>query len=143
VAETEEQRQQRLLDELKGKNVAHYSVMLAAYINARIDANRAILVLSSTGIGLLIAIANQLQPLGTCAKVAYVAALIAFFATACSTLWVYVSNAEAIESYVRGEGNSKPADFRLNAAKYVNYVFFATGLALALMVATIALFGSN
>jgi len=60
MPETEDQRQHRVLDEVKGKNVAHYSVMLAAYINARVDANKAIFVFSSTGIGLLITIANKL-----------------------------------------------------------------------------------
>ena len=30
MAETKEQKQQRMLDELKGKNVAHYSVILGA-----------------------------------------------------------------------------------------------------------------
>lgn len=42
MAEKEEQRQQRELDELKGRNIAQYSVMFAAYINAGIDANKAI-----------------------------------------------------------------------------------------------------
>jgi len=60
MPETEEQRQQRMLDELKGKNVAHYTVMLAVYINVRVDANKAIFVFSSSGIGLLIAIADKL-----------------------------------------------------------------------------------
>jgi hypothetical protein len=100
MAETEEQRTQRALEELKGKNVAHYSVMLAAYINARVDANKAIFAFSSTGIGLLIAIANKLQQVNACVKIVYVGALMAFFVAACSTLLVFKSNAEAIESYV-------------------------------------------
>ena len=133
MAETEEQRQVRMPDELKGKNVAHYSVMLAAYINARIDANKAIFAFSSTGIGLLIAIANKLQQLSTSIKLVYVGALVAFFVAACSTLLVYIHNAKAIESYIRNEGNEKSMDFTLNTWKYVNYVSFALGLAVRLL----------
>ena len=140
MAETEEQRQQRVLDELKGKNVAHYSVMLAAYINARIDANKAIFVFSSTGIGLLIAIANKLQQLSTSVKIIYIGALVAFFVAVCSTLLVHRCNAKAIESYIRSEGNEKSMDFKLNTWKYVNYISFAIGLALSLVFTIVGIF---
>ena len=128
MAETQEQQRDRTLEELKGKNVAHYSVMLAAYINARVDANKAIFAFSSTGIGLLIAIANKTQQLGTCVKIIYVGALLAFFVAACSTLLVFIRNAKAIESYIWSEGNEKAMDFKLNTWKYVNYVSFVVGL---------------
>jgi hypothetical protein len=140
MAETEEERQHRLLDELKGKNIAHYSVMLAAYINARVDANKAIFAFSSTGIGLLIAIANRLQQLGTYIKLIYIGALTAFFVAVCSTLLVYVRNAKAIESYIRSEGNEKSMDFKLNTWKYVNYISFAIGLALSLVFTIVGIF---
>ena len=69
MAETKEQQEQRKLEELKGKNIAHYSVMLTAFINARVDANKAIFAFSSTGIGLLIAMATKLQQLSGCLKI--------------------------------------------------------------------------
>ena len=140
MPETEEQRQQRMLDELKGKNVAHYSVMLAAYINARIDANKAIFGFSSSGIGLLIAIADKLQSFGTCIKLVYVGALVAFFVAVCSTVFVHIRNATSIESYIRGKGNEKSMDFKLSTWKYVNYVSFAIGLALSLVFTIFVLF---
>jgi len=132
MAETEEQKQQRVLDELKGKNVAHYSVMLAAYINARVDANKAIFAFSSTGIGLLIVIVDKLQQLSICVKIVYIGALVAFFAAVCSTLLVYICNAKSIWSYIRNEGSEK-AEFKLDTWKYINYVLFAIGLALSLV----------
>lgn len=138
MPETEEQRQQRMLDELKGKNVAHYSVMLAAYINARIDANKAIFVFSSSGIGLLIAIADKLQSLGTCIKLIYAGALVAFFVAVCSTVLVHIHNASSIESYIRGK-NEKSMDFKLSTSKYVNYASFAIGLALSLVFTIVGL----
>ena len=139
MPETEEQRQQRVLDELKGKNVAHYSVMLAAYINARVDASKAIFVFSSTGIALLIATANKLQSFGTCVKLLYVGALVAFFVAVCSTLLVHIQNAKAIESYIRSEGNGKAMDFKLKTWKYINYFSFAIGLAMALIFTLVGL----
>ena len=140
MVETEEQQQQRVLGELKGKNVAHYSVMLAAYINARIDANKAIFVFSSTGIGLLIAIAAKLQQLTICVKIVYISALVAFFVAVCSTLLVHICNAKAIESYIRSEGKEKDMDFKLNTWKHINYISFAIGLALSLVFTIVGIF---
>ena len=135
-----EPEEQRVLDELKGKNVAHYSVMLAAYINARVDANKAIFVFSSTGIGLLIAIANKLQQLSTVVKIMYIAALVAFFVAVCSTLLVHIRNAKAIESYIKNQGDDKSMDFKLNTWKYVNYISFAIGLASSLVFTIVGIF---
>jgi hypothetical protein len=139
MAETPEQEQQRLLDELKGKNVAHYSVMLAAYINARVDANKAIFVFSSTGIGLLIAIVDKLQQLSICVRIVYIGALVAFFAAVCSTLLVHICNAKAIESYIRNKGEES-MEFKLNTCKYINYISFAIGLALSLVFTVVGIF---
>jgi hypothetical protein len=143
MAETEEQRQQRLLDELKGKNVAHYSVMLAAYINTSVDATKAVFVFSSTGIGLLIAIAAKLQQLSICVKIVYIGALVAFFAAVCSTVLVHIRNTKAIESYIRSEGKEKYMDYKLNTWKYINYFSFAIGLALSLVFTIVGIFNSN
>jgi hypothetical protein len=140
MAETEDQRQQRALKELEGKNIAHYSVMLAAYINARVDANKAIFVFSSTGIGFLIATANKPQTLATCTKAIYIGALVSFFIAVCSTLFVHVMNANAIESYIRSEGQEKSMDFKLSTWKYINYIAFAVGLTLSLVFAVAGIF---
>jgi hypothetical protein len=142
MAETEEQRQQRVLDELKGKNVAHYSVMLAAYINTSVDATKAIFVFSSTGIGLLIAIVAKLQQLSICVKIVYIGALVAFFAAACSTLLVYILNVKLIESHIRNKGEES-MEFKLKTWKYINYFSFAIGLALLLVFAIVGIFNSN
>ena len=145
MAETEEQRQQRALAELKGKNVAHYSVMLAAYINACVDANKAVFVFSSSGIGFLIAIADRLQHpyIHICVKIvyigAYIGALLAFSASVCSTLFVHIRNAQAIKSYIRNQG-SEEREYRLNTWKYINYISFAIGLALSLVFIIVGIF---
>ena len=141
--ETKEQNQQRELEELKGKNVAHYSVMLAAYINARVDANKAIFVFSSTGIGLLVALVNKLQQQSIFAKVLYICALVAFFVAVCSTLLVHDRNAKAIESYIRNEGNENLMDFKLKTWKHINHISFVVGLALSLIFTIVIIFSSS
>ncbi len=133
MAETKEQQQQRELNELKGKNISYYSVMLAAYIDARVDANKAIFAFSSTGIGLLIAIVGRLQQQSIYLKIIYISALVAFFVAVGSTLLVHICNTKAIESYIRNEGSEKSMDFKLNTCKYINYISFAIGLILSLV----------
>jgi hypothetical protein len=54
--ESEEEERSRKLDELKGKNVAHYSVLLAAYIQTKMEHDKTLVTLSAAGIGLLLTI---------------------------------------------------------------------------------------
>lgn len=54
-AESDEERCKRHLDELKGKNVANYSVLLTTVIQSELDSIRSIITLSSAGIGVLFA----------------------------------------------------------------------------------------
>ncbi len=140
MSESKDQEQQRRLDELKGKNVAHYSVMLAAVINARIEANKATFTFSSTGIGLLVALQSKLQHACNFTTIAYVGALVAFFISACSTLLVFVSNTSAIKSYIINESEEKTKGFTLKTWKYVNYISFGIGLLLALAFTVAKLF---
>lgn len=109
-------------------------------MNARVDANKAIFTFSTAGIGLLIAIENKLQSAGTCVRLIYIGALVAFFVAVCATLFVHSSNAKAIESYIRGEGNEESKDFKLNTWKYVNYISFVIGLTLSLVFTIIGIF---
>src|SRR5262245_5539433 len=98
------------------------------------------LCFSSSGIGLLIAIANKLQQLNTFAKIMYIGALVSFFVAVCSTLFVHSRNAKAIESYIKNQGDDKSMDFKLNTWKYVNYISFAIGLASSLVFTIVGIF---
>lgn len=46
----------RKLRELGGRNIAHYSVLLIAFIKTKMDRDKMLVTLSSAGIGLLIAV---------------------------------------------------------------------------------------
>jgi hypothetical protein len=134
MPESEEQRQQRVLKELEGKNVAHYSVMLAAYISAVVDPNKAIFTLSSAGVGLLVALVDRLTNLTSFSKFLYCASLIFFSLTIISTLFVLGSNAKAIEGYIRDDSR---VGSKLKTWKYINYVLFAVSLTLMITLAIV------
>lgn len=54
--ETSEERRSRLLRELEGKNVEHYSVLLQTVIESELEGIKQIIALSSVGIGLQFAL---------------------------------------------------------------------------------------
>jgi hypothetical protein len=56
VPETEEERTQRELRELEGKNIAHYSTLLSAWIQTKMERDKTLVTLSSAAIGFLVAI---------------------------------------------------------------------------------------
>ncbi len=59
------ERRSRKLDELKGKNIANYNVLLTTIIQSELDSIRSIIALSSAGIGVLFASAKLSEPAGT------------------------------------------------------------------------------
>ena len=132
--ETSEEERDRKLRELEGKNISHYSVMLAAYISARVDANKAIFAFSSVGIGVLVAVANKLKSVNACTQTMYLIALVAFLIAVITTLFVYVANANAIESYIT-QDEEKTKGVKLKSWMYVNY--FAFGAAVCFTVAAL------
>lgn len=125
--ETPEEERDRKLRELEGKNISHYSVMLAAYIGARIDANKAIFAFSSAGIGILVAVAEKVRKVSTCTQTMYLISLVAFLAAVISTLFVHVANAKAIESYIT-QDDEKSKEFKLKTWIYFNYIAFAVAV---------------
>jgi Na+/proline symporter len=134
--ETPEEERDRKLRELEGKNISHYSVMLAAYVSARVDANKAIFAFSSAGIGVLVAVwyGNKLKSVSACTQTMYLIALVAFLIAVITTLFVHVANANIIESYIT-QSDEKTKEFKLKSWMYVNY--FAFGAAVCFTVATL------
>jgi hypothetical protein len=54
MPESDDEREKRLLRELKAKNVAHYSVMLDAWIQTRMALDKSLITLSAGGVGVLV-----------------------------------------------------------------------------------------
>ena len=137
--ETPQENRNRCLRELEGKNISHYSVMLSAYINSRIDVNKAIFTLASAAIGFLIAAFNEPFSATSVDGVLYALSMVAFVTAVISTLFIHVSHTKAINAYIRNE-NEKQRDFELTTWIYVNYVAFGIGVLLAAILAVYSTF---
>jgi len=54
--ENKDEERTRKLEELKGKNVAHYSVLLSAWIHTKMEHDKTLVTVSIGGIGYLISV---------------------------------------------------------------------------------------
>ncbi len=54
MPELKDDREKRKLRELEGKNIAHFSVMLSAWVQTKMERDKTLVTLSSAAIGLLI-----------------------------------------------------------------------------------------
>ena len=137
--EIEEERRNRNLNELEGKNIAYYSTMLSLYINSRLDANKTILTLSTAAIGLLLTYSSPLFQSNCIILFTFVFSIISFAIAALSTLFVFNANTKAIESYIREEKEAE-RDLKLKSYKKINYLSFAFGICLTALVAVLKIF---
>jgi len=106
MPETDEQRQERLLRELEGKNVSHYSVMLSAWIETRMERDRTLVTLSAAAIGLIVTILTTAGVSGWVPLLLIVLSLSGFGLCIWSALVIYQLNAEHIEKEIREESDS-------------------------------------
>lgn len=103
MSESNKEKDTRLLKELEGKNIAHYSIMLSAWVQTRMERDKTLVALSAAFTGLLITIlttigVNDLYELGL-----VFIAFIGFGTCIFSSLTIYQLNAEHIENELRGK----------------------------------------
>jgi len=112
MLETEDRKQERLLDELKGKNVAYYQVMLNAWIQSRMEHDKTLITLSSAGIGLLVTVAATFGAQHWIMPWLYGLTLSCFLCCIVISLKVYRLNSLLIECELKGSGKPdlKPYD---------------------------------
>ena len=138
--ESPAEERSRKLKELEGKNIAHYSVMLAAYISSRVDANKAIFTFSLAAIGLLLAAYEKPSSSICSINIAFSISMLSFVIAVISTLFIHVSNTSAIEAYIRNE-NESSRNFQLKSWVYINYVAFGLGVVFAAALGIINIYG--
>ncbi len=105
MPETEKQREERHLRELEGKNISHYSVLLSAWIDTRMERDKTLVALSAAAIGLLITI---LTTVGVNNELNLVLIVISFFGFGLciwSSLLIYQLNSKHIENELRNESD--------------------------------------
>lgn len=117
--------------ELEGKNIAHYQVMLSAWIENRMEHDRTLIKLSLAGIGFLLTL---LMTLGVSSKwqmACYVASLVCFLITIGILLVIFNKNSDLIESEIRGDDSIAPSLIEYD--RWVS-IFFAAGVFAAIVI---------
>ena len=114
--EKPEEARHRALRELEGKNVQHYSVLLAAWIQTRMERDRTIVALSAAAIGLLVTLLTTTGVPRWWLLIPYGTAFIGFAVSIGAALAIYQRNSEKIENDIRG--SSDPGYRAINLTPY-------------------------
>jgi hypothetical protein len=113
MTESDQDRERRLLEEFKGKNVAYYQVMLSAWIQTRMEHDKTLITLSSAAIALLVTVASTVGTDNKLVLWLYPISLLSFLTCIITSLKVYRLNSTLIETELAKAGdkpNLKPYD---------------------------------
>ena len=121
-----QEEQERKLRELEGKNIAHYSVLLTAFIQTKMDRDKMLVTLSSAGIGLLIAVLTAVGVTYVWEVALYAVALLAFGITIVSLIRVFDLNSKFIEDQLRGSNSG--TKIKLKRLDHLSLICFAVAL---------------
>lgn len=131
MSESQEEAKKRALKELEGKNVAHYSVLLSAWIDTRMERDRTLVTLSAAAIGLLVTVLTTVGASSAWELAFFVISIASFLVTIWSALTVYQLNSEHLEASIRGSSQSDP---RLRKYDKLSFRAFILGAISALMI---------
>lgn len=126
----EEKSQLRLME---GKAIAYYAAMVAAWLQNRMELDKALLALSAGGIGLLVTISTTAGLTGFVAVLSFTISVFSFLITILLLLIIFKINSEHIESIINKEKTKTPSLKRLD--KYTR-IFFSIGILFAVLMAT-------
>ncbi len=135
MPESEDDKQKRILKELEGKNIAHYSVLLEAWIQTKMERDKTLVTLSAAAIGLLITVLTTVGVQSIFEIVLFIISIVAFITTIWSALVIYQLNSKHLEDALKGSSESDP-----NLEKYdkLSIRAFISGTVFALLVGTIS-----
>lgn len=121
--ETKEQERDRKLRELEGKNVAHYSTMLGAFLQTKMERDKMLITLSAIGVGLLVTLLTTVGVQRRWEIWLYAAALLCFLATIAAMVAVLGINSRFIEEQLRqSNSTSKLKLRRLDRLSLVSFI---------------------
>ena len=103
MPEDEKERLKRELKELEGKNVAHYSVLLSAWIQTRMERDKALITLSSFGVGLLVTLSSSVFDYTFISALLFIISFLGFTVCIATCLIVYHLNSVQIENEFRNQ----------------------------------------
>jgi len=131
MSETEQQRQERELRELEGKNIAHYQTLLSAWISTKMERDKTIVTLSAAAIGLLVTLLTTVGIKSYWEIAFYVGGFFGFAIAIWSSLIIYEKNSDHIEEALRGSTSHSPELQKYDARSKASFVIgacFALGL---------------
>jgi len=133
--ESKEEQDRRFLEELKGKNVAHYSVMLGAFIQTKMEHDKTLVTVSLGGLGYLITTVTYAGISSLWDIALFFGGFGGFLLTVIYALVIYKCNADLIEYELRG-GASLQDRPRPNIKQLDRFILFAfyTALACAIVI---------
>ncbi|MDP3041494.1 MAG: hypothetical protein Q8N62_01985 [Candidatus Omnitrophota bacterium] len=137
MPESAEERQKRELKELEGKNIANYQVLLSAWIQTRMERDKAVVTVSAVAIGLLVTLLTTVGVYGFWQRLLTIGAFLGFLGAIWISLTIYELNANHIEYSLRG-GNDK--DPKLEKCDKLSKIFFSLGIICMMLLGLIATF---
>lgn len=108
MPESSQEAEKRALRELEGKNIAHYSVLLSAWIETKMERDKTLVTLSAAAIGLLVTILTTVGAKHFWEIPLFAFAVISFLVTIWSSLTIYQLNSEHLEEAIRGSSVKDP-----------------------------------
>lgn len=134
MPESKEEGEKRALRELEGKNVAHYQVLLSAWITTRMEQDKTIITLSAGAIALLVTIITTVGVKGFWQYFFAITALAGFITAICSCLPIYQVNAKHLEESLRSESTENTSKLLKKLDKITIRSFYA-GIVCAVLMA--------
>lgn len=131
MTESSEEAEKRAQRELEGKNIAHYSVLLDAWIETRMERDKTLVTLSATAIGLLVTILTTVGVKHFWEIPLFAVAMLSFLATIWSSLTIYQLNSQHLEAAIKGSSKKDP---RLERYDKLSICAFIVGAAAALVI---------
>ena len=131
MPESKEENEKRALRELEGKNIAHYSILLEAWIQTKMERDKTLVTLSAAAIGLLITILTTVGVKSIWEVPLFAVAVISFLVTIWSSLVIYQLNSQHLEDAIRGSSEKDP---RLEKYDKCSIKAFIVGASAALII---------
>lgn len=127
MTESDEDLNRRLLRELEGKNISHYSVLLSAWVETRMERDKTLVTLSAAAIGLLVTILTTVGAQSWVDLLLILISFIGFCICILSSLTIYQLNSLHIENELKNTSsqnlNLEKFDKRSIKAFYFGVIF--------------------
>jgi len=134
LPESKPEAEKRHLRELEGKNVQHYTVLLSAWIQTRMERDKTLVALSAGGIGLLVTILTAVGLPSLWMILLYLGAFSGFFVTIWTSIKIYQLNSEKLEHELRGYDSPTYKSIDLEPYDRRSFLGFALGALFAIAI---------